>query len=273
LKCRWAPARLVERSAPQHRRHVGMRGDARGGIEDISEAGQDVGCGHRRMLAQPTPAESFRRGVARPVRIKHGFNPPGTTLAPRTRGSHAMLRKFLLPALATRPCWPVARPTTPIAAAAATTTTVARRSSTARSGRTGTPASGGYFGYGIGYGAYGPYGLFGYGYPYGYYGSPYWGPWHPRPPRPGHGHGNGDADADGDDRPPPWRDFGRMAPREGVRRADDAPRTRDRAPAPVREQRAFETSAADAVDARRRRRRVADRARRPRRAPQRRESG
>ena len=99
----------------------------------------------------------------------------------------------------------------------------------------GYPGFGGY----LGYGSYGPYGLFGYGYPYGYYGSPYWGPWQPRPPRPGHGHGDA-GDADGDDRPPPWRDFGRMAPREGVRRADDAPRARDRDPAPVREQRSFE---------------------------------
>ena len=150
-----------------------------------------------------------------------------------------MLRKFLLPALATA-----------LLAGCATDYTYRGGSGDYYYGRPqveyrtvgpyGYPGFGGYFGYGIGYGAYGPYGLFGYGYPYGYYGSPYWGPWHPRPPRPGHGHGNGDADADGDDRPPPWRDFGRMAPREGVRRADDAPRARDRAPAPVREQRAFE---------------------------------
>lgn len=102
----------------------------------------------------------------------------------------------------------------------------------------GYPGFGGYFGYG--YGAYGPYGFYGYGSPYGYYGSPYWGPWQPRPPRPGHGHGDGHGDADGDDRPPPWRDFGRMAPREGVRRPDEAPRPRYRDTAPQREPRSFE---------------------------------
>lgn len=103
----------------------------------------------------------------------------------------------------------------------------------------GASGFGGWFGYG--YGWYGPYGTYGYGYPYGYYGSPYWGPWYPRPPhrpRPGHdgtpgpAQGNTQGNTNGDHRPPPWRDLQRMAPRE---RGDEAmPRARYREPAPQR---------------------------------------
>ncbi|MDI1252312.1 hypothetical protein [Thermomonas sp.] len=103
----------------------------------------------------------------------------------------------------------------------------------------------GYYGsFGLGYGSggygfessyyYDPFGRLVYGYPGGYYGSPYYGGngWYR--PRPHRGHGDRD-DHDGDDndggngnhsdRPPPWRDLGRLQQRDedqsGYRNRDD----------------------------------------------------
>lgn len=84
-------------------------------------------------------------------------------------------------------------------------------------------------GFGYGFGAsyfYDRFGRLVYGYPSRYYGSPYYGRggWNsPRPRRDHDDHGHGDRDdqhdnqhGDGDnhqDRPPPWRDLGQLQPR------------------------------------------------------------
>ncbi|MGV8923779.1 MAG: hypothetical protein ACOH1L_10610 [Thermomonas sp.] len=79
----------------------------------------------------------------------------------------------------------------------------------------------GFGGFGYGFGAsyfYDRYGRLVYGYPGRYYGSPYYGRGGWYPPRPPRGHGDGgNHHGDGDnrqDRPPPWRDLGQLQQRD-----------------------------------------------------------
>lgn len=120
---------------------------------------------------------------------------------------------------------------------------------------------GGFYGnFGPGFGGnyyYDRYGRLVYGYPGGYYGGPYYGGngWYR--PRPHHGQGDHDGDDSdrGDhDRPPPWRDLGGLKQRDENRDrqrprpvrsmiSPDAPmRQRAEAPAPITRQRSESSS-------------------------------
>lgn len=102
----------------------------------------------------------------------------------------------------------------------------------------------GFGGFGYGFGAsyfYDRYGRLVYGYPSQYFGSPYYGRgggYHPRYPRHPGGHGDaGDDHHDNDDNhnddhhqdgPPPWRDLGRLQPRNPGQDGHDGREDRQR---------------------------------------------